>query len=906
MKSLLVILTFTLVGISTLQAQPDPATVYAWYQGNTGLVADASSAVLNWQNSATSNVTPASRDLVQISGSPTTLNVSNATLGATTVLRLDGADAVWATSANFGSITTNRTVVAYCRLTSTNNGFLFDGSTAGGMTRAQIRNGSWQVGLQPSPVGNGVNADPNTLSATNGIWQAHVFLFEKLASSTRVSHAIAGGGTFTYTNSLTVGLGGLIVGRNVSASLGLPVDVAELLVYDRALDTNEQQGVTDYLVSKWGTPVELPPPPMSFVSCTALQTNRTVPNFGLHHVLDAQIVTSGQSNAIALTNITFTLAGSTDAAADVAAVTVYFTGVTNLFRPLIPFATYHGPMTGTISLAGNQVLQSGTNHFWIAVEPRRTAAWGRALDAELVSVGVTRTNGGIKTPTIAAPPEFLTLGNAPFYNLLRARGDNGSFEFRIPGLAVTTNGTLIATFDVRWDAINDLPANIDVACLRSTDMGNTWGPMITVLDFDKNIPSSSGNGVGDAAVLVDRQTGTIWIAALWSFGNRSIAGSQTGTATNRTGQYVLARSDDDGLTWSAPINITEQAKANTNWGCTFVGPGKGIQLRDGTLVFPSQHTQPGGGQGKVFFVYSTDHGNSWQVSPDVTTNATPTMNENEVVELNSGQILTTMRMSSGGGFRGWSTYTPGSGLSNGSWSPLIFQLPEPICQGTILRYTSTLDGSPRDRLLFSNPSNSVPSGYASRIRQTVYMSEDEGATWPVSRQIDTKAGYSCLTTLPDGTVGIFYEAPADYDMVFARFSLDWLTQADVDADDDGMSDYYEQINGLASGVNDANLDSDSDGMSNIQEYIAGTMANNAQSVFKLINFTQTNGLVTLTWSSVLGIYYAVEQTDLLSHPTWMPVSGAEYLLATSATHSFTLPPVTNSSLFYRVKAQPAH
>ena len=882
-----------------LSAQPNPATCYAWFKGDVGITSWA--AVTGWTNQATSGANPSLHTLDRISGTPTGFAVVTPG-GVKSVVRCDGADAVWGTSANFGSLTSNRTLVVFCRLTSTNNGFLFDGSTASGMTRAQIRSGSWQVGLQPSPIANGANADVNTLPATPGVWQTHVFSFERLTNSTRVTHTIAGGGAFTYTNAQTVGLGGLIVGRNVSASLGLPVDVAELLVFDRTLGSTEQEDVIAYLQTKWGTATDAPPPDMEVTLCSATQTNRTVPNFGLHHVLNVQVVTSGSGNPVALTNITFSLAGSTDAATDVKSVKLFFTGTTNTARAINQFSMHTGAMTGAISLAGNQVLQSGTNHFWIAIEPKRTAPWGHLLDAQLVSVGVTGTNGGTKLPAVSAPAGAFTLGNAPFYNLLRARGDNGSFEFRIPGLEVTTNGTLIATFDVRWDAINDLPVNIDVACMRSTDMGNTWGPMITVLDFDKNVPGSSGNGVGDAAVVVDRQTGTIWVAALWSYGNRSIAGSQTGTATNRTGQYVLARSDDDGLTWSAPINITEQAKANTNWGCTFVGPGKGIQLRDGTLVFPSQHTLPGGGQGKVFFVYSMDHGNSWQVSPDVTTNASPTMNENEVVELNSGQILTTMRMSSGGGFRGWSTYTPASGLSNGNWSPLVFQLPEPICQGTILRYSSTLDGAPRDRLLFSNPSNSAPTGYAPRIRQTIYMSEDESATWPVSRQIEAQAGYSCLAALPDGTVGIFYEAPADYDMVFARFSLDWLTQADVDSDGDGMSDYYEGINGLNSGLNDDALDNDGDGRSNLQEFLVGTMANNAQSVFKITGAQRTNATLTVTWNSVPLRHYAVETSDSLSAPNWTVLAGAEELRAKSGQHNFNVPVGGGPGKFIRIRA----
>ena len=223
---------------------------------------------------------------------------------------------------------------------------------------------------------------------------------------------------------------------------------------------------------------------------------------------------------------------------------------------------------------------------------------------------------------------------------------------------------------------------------------------------------------------------------------------------------------------------------------------------------------------------------SWAVSPDVTTNASPTMNENQMVELNSGQIMTSMRMSSGGGGkRGWSTYTRGASLADGAWSPLLLNLPDPVCQGSFIRHSSTLDGAARNRLLFGNPASS------SRVNYTVRLSEDEGQTWSVSRQIDSRpAAYSDLTVLADGTVGLFYEtgdASAYETLTFVRFDLDWLTQADLDSDGDGMSDYYEGINGLSQGVNDANEDKDGDGVSNLDEFRAGTMANDPQSVLKV-------------------------------------------------------------------------
>ena len=58
---------------------------------------------------------------------------------------------------------------------------------------------------------------------------------------------------------------------------------------------------------------------------------------------------------------------------------------------------------GLVSLAGSQLLTEGVNHFWIAVEPRRSARWGHRLDAEVVSFSLLGTGGGTKMPAVTAP-----------------------------------------------------------------------------------------------------------------------------------------------------------------------------------------------------------------------------------------------------------------------------------------------------------------------------------------------------------------------------------------------------------------------------------------------------------------------------------------------------------------------
>lgn len=82
--------------------------------------------------------------------------------------------------------------------------------------------------------------------------------------------------------------------------------------------------------------------------------------------------------------------------------------------------------------------------------------------------------------------------------------------------------------------------------------------------------------------------------------------SQPGMDMHHTAQLMLVKSDDDGKTWSEPINITEQVK-DPSWYFLLQGPGRGISMDDGTLVFASQYIGsdriPNAG-----IIYSKDHG----------------------------------------------------------------------------------------------------------------------------------------------------------------------------------------------------------------------------------------------------------------------------------------------------------
>ena len=147
---------------------------------------------------------------------------------------------------------------------------------------------------------------------------------------------------------------------------------------------------------------------------------------------------------------------------------------------------------------------------------------------------------------------------------VRHAGDDGSAAFRIPGLVTTNKGTLLGVYDVRYNSSVDLQEHIDIGLSRSTDGGKTWEKMCLPLSFKEygGLPSAQ-NGVGDPSILVDTKTNTVWIVAAWTHGmgnQRAWWSSHQGMDLNHTAQLVLAKSTDDGKTWSEPINITEQVK----------------------------------------------------------------------------------------------------------------------------------------------------------------------------------------------------------------------------------------------------------------------------------------------------------------------------------------------------------
>ena len=235
-----------------------------------------------------------------------------------------------------------------------------------------------------------------------------------------------------------------------------------------------------------------------------------------------------------------------------------------------------------VTLKANQKLFPGVNYFWVSLRMKPGTSLLTKVSVEVISVGV---DGKAVTPVYAQKAECHRMGIG-----VRHAGDDGSAAFRIPGLVTTNKGTLLGVYDVRHNNSVDLQEYVDVGLSRSIDGGQTWEKMRLPLSFGEygGLPKAQ-NGVGDPAILVDKQTGTVWIVAAWTHGmgnDRAWWNSRQGMDVNHTAQLMMTKSDDDGKTWSAPINVTEQVK-DPSWFFLLQGPGRGISMQDGTLVFPA-------------------------------------------------------------------------------------------------------------------------------------------------------------------------------------------------------------------------------------------------------------------------------------------------------------------------------
>lgn len=464
----------------------------------------------------------------------------------------------------------------------------------------------------------------------------------------------------------------------------------------------------------------------------------------INPVMRYKITTVGSANPVQVQSVHLRVSPA-DAIAEVTLRTGNADGTS--FRNSVVLGKGKPDAEGTVRFECKGALQTGENILWVDATPSASAKVGAEVTFANLGISIDGKRRAEKTPRVKQRiGYFLAMPDEDVVNPSRGGEARKCASFRIPGLIRSQEGSLIGCFDARYRNKNDLCEDIDVAMVRSEDGGQTWS--LPTVNMDAG--PGADNGCGDPCILQDTTTGRIWMQALACHFNRgpSIRCSTSGTAPDKTGQWEMVYSDDDGKTWSDIVNVTKQIKKD-EWTLILAGPGCGICTGKGVLVFPAQiwdtkKKEPS----QSTICYSEDNGKTWHYGEGVPYRSS----ECQVVELQDGSLMLTCRNEQRTGKRAVFT-TKDLGKTWQAHPTHLQALQDCTCQASLVAVDSPKYGR---LLLYSHPDSPVRF----RNTMTLHASRDEGKTWNKGYVYDSREcwGYSCIAMVDDEHVGIIYES----------------------------------------------------------------------------------------------------------------------------------------------------
>lgn len=326
-------------------------------------------------------------------------------------------------------------------------------------------------------------------------------------------------------------------------------------------------------------------------------------------------------------------------------------------------------------------------------------------------------------------------------------GREGYASYRIPAVVATPAGTLLAFCEGRVTSASD-HGRIDIVLKSSADGGRTWSPL--------RVAAANGTGLAGNPAPVVLDTGRVLLVHVRAAATATEELVRLGKVKDADGRRVWVQySDDDGVTWSEPAEITASVK-RPDWRWYATTPGHALQLSTGRVVVPANHSLPPTGtdlgtEAKYnggHCLLSDDRGETWSIGyVDDNTDGYINVNETTAAELPDGSVYFNTRndspspgnradaRSADGGESLRTPFRPQAGLTG------------PVCEGSLLQLRDP------DVLLFSGPAH--PDA---RALMTVRASVNDGTTWrPVYTMDGLPAAYSDLVRIDDSTVGILYE-----------------------------------------------------------------------------------------------------------------------------------------------------
>lgn len=321
---------------------------------------------------------------------------------------------------------------------------------------------------------------------------------------------------------------------------------------------------------------------------------------------------------------------------------------------------------------------------------------------------------------------------------------------RIPGMIVTQKGTVIVYNEARFDSSDW--SLMDVFCQRSEDGGKTFGNRIYLARGTQEHRTTNN------PVMMQDKNGRIHFIFAEDYGVEG-------------GRVLRRYSDDDGLTWSNVVDITEYTMP---WfrNCIAFGPGHGICTKNGTLLVPVwlvpkfyESYIRNHGPSMISTFYSKDNGETWAIGELLGSNLElQSPNETVAAELEDGRIYLSIRCKNAWRAKAFSLNGYSEWMEYGSDK----RLHDPQCFGSVV--TIQPEGKPFT-LLLANCESKIE-----RKNVVIKGSVDGGKTWSLRRVIDSaRGGY--VEVNADSRTGLIYvlyedkEGATDY---LAVFNYDWL------------------------------------------------------------------------------------------------------------------------------------
>lgn len=371
------------------------------------------------------------------------------------------------------------------------------------------------------------------------------------------------------------------------------------------------------------------------------------------------------------------------------------------------------------------------------------------------------------------------------------RTTGAAHPYRIPAIAQTPSGRIIALSDYRTCG-NDIGyGRVDIVGRISEDNGKTWGDEFMVLEGD-GIDNSPTCGYGDAALVADRESNDVMLMC--------VSAPKNGTCWTAQQRGVVTVSHDGGLTWPKPVDIkdkicnqpTSLIPGVINY---FVGSGKLHQSRYTKVgshyrVYAALWTTPDGSNYNNYVIYTDDFGLTWNLLGSSSTPCVAGGNEPKCEELPDGSVIISARKGAGRYYNVW-TWTEMPTKANpagvGSWGSRVEGCPSgDSSNGTdgeiLILNVKKSDDSVVPIALQSMPDNgrshvSIWYKELSSDPAHAYSSSEFSGAWTKGLQVSCiSSAYSTMILQEDGSIGFYYEeGPATYEMVYANLSIEQIT-----------------------------------------------------------------------------------------------------------------------------------